>query len=330
MKPGHRSVAQPSNTAPPALREEARGGGVFVGTVIGVEGGSYTLLCDGGRQLEATLRGKLKQGTTGGDKIVIGDRVEALEGDGGGSTIESLLPRRSSMVRRGAGGRKAKVLAANLDRVFVVMAVEPSPRSEVIDRLLVVSEANDVPAVLVLNKIDLPHAAEIAAPLASRYREIGYPVLEVSAKRDLGVGALRALLCQGTSALMGPSGVGKSTLLNVVEPGLQLRTGELSGKTRGGRHTTVSSRLIQLSCGGAVADTPGFSDVGVWEMEPAELDRCFPEMRGLKERCRFRGCAHGKEPDCAIRDAVAQGRIATERYDSYVALRREAEAALEH
>lgn len=325
-------------------------------TVIGVEGGVYTLLFDGGRQAQAKLRGRLKQAAKGGrprrkadeaeprgrmgrdrddaeavagDKVVIGDRVEALEGKAGVFTIEAVLPRRSTIVRRGVG-RKPKVLAANLDRVCVVVAVEPPPRGEMIDRLLVVAEANQVPAVLVLNKMDLPSAADVAAPFASRYRAIGYPVLEVSARRDSGIAALRSLLCQGTSAFMGPSGVGKSTLLNVVEPGLQLRTGELSGKARSGRHTTVSSRMIQLGCGGAVADTPGFSDVGVWEMDPGELDRCFPEMRELRDECRFGGCAHGKEKDCAVRDAVAEGRIARERYESYLALRREAEAARAH
>ena len=295
-----------------------------VGTVIGVEGGSYTLRFEGGREAQATLRGRLKQAAAGADKVVIGDRVEVVEADTGAMTIEALLPRRTTMVRRGAG-RKAKVLAANVDRVFVVVAVEPAPREELIDRLLVVAEANAVPPVLVLNKMDLPSAQPFAGVLATRYRSIGYVVLEVSARLDLGMAALRALVCQGTSAFMGPSGVGKSTLLNVIEPGLQLRTGELSGKTRGGRHTTVSSRLIQLACGGAVADTPGFSDVGLWEMDPAELQHCFPEMRGLADGCRFRGCAHVKEPDCAVRDAVSAGRIARERYASYLILRGEAE-----
>jgi ribosome biogenesis GTPase len=300
-----------------------------VGTVIGVEGGSYTLLLEGGREAQATLRGRIKHAAAGADKVVIGDRVEVTEVEGGPITIEALLPRRSTMIRRGAGGRKAKVLAANVDRVFIVLAVEPAPREELIDRLLVVAEANEVPAVLVLNKMDLPSAQPLAATLASRYRAIGYAVLEVSARLDLGMSALRALVCQGTSAFVGPSGVGKSTLLNVIEPGLQLRTGELSGKTRSGRHTTVSSRLIRLSCGGAVADTPGFSDVGVWEMDPAELHRCFPEMRGLGDACRFRGCAHVKEPECAVRAAVASGEIAPERYESYLTIRREAETVRE-
>ena len=315
-----------------------------VATVIAVEGGAYTLLFEGGRTVQARLRGRLKQASkrgrgrprdadegesVAGDKVVIGDRVETRAADDGAVTIEAILPRRGTIVRRGVGHRQ-KVLAANLDRVFVVVAIEPPPRAETIDRLLVVAEANEVPAVLVLNKMDLPAAGEVAAPLVERYRAIGYPVLEVSARRDLGVAALRALLCQGTSALMGPSGVGKSTLLNVVEPGIHLRTGELSGKLGTGRHTTVSSRLIQLGCGGAVADTPGFSDVGLWEMDPSELDRCFPEMRELRDECRFSGCAHGKEKDCAVREALAAGRIARERYDSYVTLRKEAEAAREH
>jgi ribosome biogenesis GTPase len=302
-------------------------------TVIGAEGGVYTLLFDGGRQAEAKLRGRLKQerrgGSASGDKVVIGDRVETLEADDGGLTIETILPRRNTIVRRGMGHR-AKVLAANVDRVFVVVAIEPLPRPETIDRLLVVAEANEVPAVLLLNKMDLPEAQEIAAPLVQRYRAIGYPVLEVSARRDVGIAALRALLCHGSSAFMGPSGVGKSTLLNVIEPGLQLRTGELSSKSRSGRHTTVSSRLILLGCGGAVADTPGFSDIGLWAMDPAELDRCYPEMRGLSEECRFSGCTHGaKEQDCAVRGAVSEGRIAPERYESYLVLRREAEEARE-
>lgn len=300
-----------------------------LGIVIGVEGGIYTLALDGGRHVQATLRGRLRQESRAGDRIVIGDRVTAEEADDGAITIEALLPRCTTMIRRGAGGRKAKVLAANVDRVFVVVAVTPVPRDELIDRLLVVAEANEISAVLLLNKLDLPGSAEIAAALGARYQAIGYPVLGVSAKRDIGIASLRALVCRGTSAFVGPSGVGKSTLLNVIEPGLQLHTGELSKKSGSGRHTTVSSRLIPLACGGSVADTPGFSDVGLWRMDPAQLDQCFPEMRGLKNECRFRGCAHVKEPDCAVREAVEEGRIAPERYASYVVLRGEAVAARE-
>jgi ribosome biogenesis GTPase len=214
-----------------------------------------------------------------------------------------------------------------VDRVCAVVAVQPPPPLRLIDRLLVVAESNQIPPVLVLNKIDLPGAADVASRLEASYGGVGYPVIPVSAKQGVGIRALEAELCRGTSAFMGPSGVGKSTLLNAIEPGLELRTGELSRKTGSGRHTTVSSRLIALSCGGRVADTPGFSDVGIWEMDPAELDECFPELRELKDRCRFAGCAHVKEKDCAVRAAVAEGRVSAERYESYLELRAEAKAA---
>ena len=296
---------------------------MVTGRVIGVEGGVYALALEDGRQVEASLRGRLKQESRGGGKIVIGDCVQVEEADGT-ATVEACLPRRTTMVRRGVGGRKAKVLAANLDRVFVVMAIEPTPRAELIDRFLVVAEANSIPPVIVLNKMDLPDAVETALSLSARYEAAGYVVLRVSAKADIGIDGLQALMCEGISAFMGPSGVGKSTLLNKVEPGFKLRTGELSLRSRSGRHITVSSRLLSLSCGGAVADTPGFSDVGLWGMDPADLDWCFPEMRGLRDRCRFRGCAHIMEPGCAVRQAAEERRVAPERYESYRVLRAEA------
>ena len=298
------------------------------GEVIEVEGGVYTLVLDDGRQVSASLRGRLKleSKVRAQDRVVIGDQVEVGEGSGGDATIDALVPRRNTVVRRSGKAGKPKVLAANVDRVFAVVAAQPPPPPRLIDRLLVVAESNRIRPVLVLNKIDLPDAAAEAARLSARYTSVGYTVISVSAKQSGGTDALKAELCHGTSAFMGPSGAGKSTLLNAIEPGLQLRTGELSKKTHTGRHTTVSSRLIALSCGGRVADTPGFSDVGIWEVDPAELDDCFPELRGLKDGCRFAGCAHLKEPDCAVRAAVAEGRVAPERYESYIALRAEAQA----
>lgn len=273
--------------------------------------------------MSATLRGRLKQ-TPG--QVVIGDRVR-VAGEAGVWTIERVEDRTTTLVRRARGGVAPKVLAANLDRVFAVVALrEPPATTELIDRLLVLIEASGMRAVLVLNKLDVEGAREALAPLAAIYEGIGYRVLPVSAKTGEGQEALREQLCLGTSALIGPSGVGKSTLLNALDPGLALRTGELSAKTRTGRHTTVSSRLLELGCGGLVADTPGFGDVTLWDVAKDDIAGCFPEFEAAGP-CRFRGCAHMQEPECGVREAVEAARIHEARYRSYRKLYEEAEAS---
>ncbi|MDH5588953.1 MAG: ribosome small subunit-dependent GTPase A [Gemmatimonadota bacterium] len=297
------------------------------GTVYGTTGGVYRVLLDDGGYVESTLRGRLKKDVRQGDRVVIGDRVR-LEGDPGSLAVTERLPRASELTRRGVGIRRPKVVAANLDRVFVVLAaVDPAPHLEVIDRLLAVVESCRLPAVLVVNKVDLPGGAEAARSLAELYGPVGYEVLSVSAESGAGLEEFAALLRAGTSALIGPSGVGKSTLLNAVDPDLDLRTGEVSARTGTGKHTTVGSRLIPLAGGGRVADTPGFGDVGVWGLEPEEVERCFPEFEPFLDECRFRSCAHLREPDCAVRAALAEGTIPESRYASYVTLREEAVSA---
>jgi len=261
--------------------------------------------------------------------VVIGDRV-TVAGGPGSWTIEAVAGRTTELVRRGRAGRVAKVLAANLDRVFVVVAArEPAANTDLVDRLLVLVEASGMHPMLVLNKLDVDGAREAAAELASLYEGIGYHTLAVSARTGEGLDALQAVLCTGSSALIGPSGVGKSSLLNALDPSLDLRTGALSGKGGGGRHTTVSSRLIRLQCGGYVADTPGFSDVALWGVEPAEVGHCFPEFEERAEPCRFRMCNHDQEPDCGVREAVEEGRIPRSRHESYLKLRAEAIEASE-
>jgi len=296
------------------------------GTVYAAGGGVYQVRLDSGDLVEAALRGRLKQERRTGDKVVIGDRVAVVE-QGGSWAVEEVAPRSSELVRRGLLGRRAKVVAANVERVLVVVAArDPDVSLTLVDRLLVVAEASGVHPVLVVNKVDLPGGAERAGALAALYEPLGYGVLALSAATGEGVEALAQALRNGTSALMGPSGAGKSSLLNALHPELDLRIGDLSRKTGRGRHTTVSSRLIPLECGGTVADTPGFGDVGLWGVDPEEVADCFPEIRRLAEGCRFRGCAHLKEPDCAVRGAVAQEEMAESRYRSYVVLRDEAKA----
>jgi ribosome biogenesis GTPase len=288
-------------------------------------GGVYVVALEDGRQVEASLRGRLKRQVRTGDRVVVGDRVEVAEDESGGWTIEEVHPRRTQVVRRSGPAGRAKVIAANVDRVLVVIAAgAPAPRQEVVDRLVVLAEADGIEAVLVINKIDLPDAASVAGPLAATYRAVGYEVVEVSARSGEGLDALRSMLCRGTCALVGPSGAGKSSLLNAIEPSLGLRTGALSRRLERGRHTTVSARLIPLSCGGRVADTPGIGEAGVWGVALEDLDGCFPEMAARRDACHFRGCSHVHEPGCAVREALDAGEIDRGRYDSYLVLREEA------
>ena len=311
------------SSVPPGTGE----GPLVWGVVHATVGGVYAVRTEDGPVIEASLRGRLKREERRGERVVIGDRVRVAS-DGDDWTIEEVAERTTEMVRRGPGGRKPKVVAANLERVFVVVAArEPDVHTELVDRLLVVAEAAGMPATVVVNKVDLADASTVVDELVAIYEPIGYPVLRVSAVTGLGIETLREQLCQGTSAFIGPSGAGKSTLLNAADPALDLRVGALSRKTGRGRHTTVSSRLIPFSCGGLVADTPGFSDVGLWGAEAGEIADRFPEIGRLADRCRFRGCAHIHEPDCAVREAVTAGDVAPTRYRSYVRIRAEAEEA---
>ncbi len=291
-------------------------------------GGVYRVALEDGREVEASLRGRLKLQKRTGSRVVVGDRVGVRISGGDEVTIEEVLDRHSEIVRAGPGGRRPRLVAANVDRVLVVLAgARPEPRTELIDRLLVVAEAEGVEPVLVLNKIDLDEARPRAEELAELYRDVGYDTVPVSAVTCEGLEDLRERISTGISALLGPSGAGKSTLLNALEPGLGLLTGKVGRKRGSGRHTTVAARLIPLESGGAVADTPGFSEVGLWKVDPGTLDRHFPEFLPHLESCRFRGCTHLHEPGCAVRDAVDEGRIAAERYRSYRVLHGEAEEA---
>ena len=292
-----------------------------------VGGGVYTVALESGETVEAALRGRLKLEEREGDQVVIGDRVRIETTGDGAQVIEGVLPRETTITRSRFGGRTVKVLVANADRLLIVVAAShPKPRRELIDRLLVVGELGGVVPVIVVNKMDLDGAAEVAGELEQVYVPLGYDVLRVSAFAGEGLDGLATQLCEGIAALAGPSGVGKSSLVNALEPEHALRTGELSRKRGTGRHTTVSSSLIQLRCGGLVADTPGFSDVGVWGVPKEELDRCFPEFLPLRSSCRFRECSHLHEPDCAVQQALAGGVIDSGRFESYRILYQESAA----
>ena len=292
-----------------------------LGTVLEREGSAYRV-GTAGTEVRAVLRGKVKLDTP---KVVVGDVVR-LEAEPGGElhAIVGIEPRRTVLERRVPEGRGVRPIAANIDQVFVVVATRsPDPIPQLIDRLLVLAEADGLAAAVVLNKVDL----DSGSALAERCRRAGYPVHPTSVKTGEGVESLKAAMSGKASVVTGPSGVGKSSLLNAIQPGLQLRTGEVSHRIRRGRHTTVSSVMIPLEGGGYLVDTPGFSEVGLWGIVPRELASCFPEMRPVLGQCRYSDCRHMQEPGCRIQAAADAGEILADRLESYRVLLRELESA---
>ena len=287
----------------------------LTGLVLAREGGQFRIATEAG-DVAAVLRGKARRDAY--DRVVVGDRVTLDDGgERGIYGITGVEPRRNLLERRTPLGRGNRPVAANLDRVFIVTAVaDPAPVPQLIDRLCAIAEANEIPVAIVLNKIDL----DPGTALAERYTQAGYEVYCISVKSGQGLEPLFAELHGKESLLTGPSGAGKSTLLNRLQPGLALKTREISERIRRGKNTTVAAVLVPLDGGGWLVDTPGFSDVGLWGIEPRELARCFPELREPLERCKFADCWHRSEPGCAVREGVEQGTIHPERYASYVTL----------
>jgi ribosome biogenesis GTPase len=296
-------------------------------TVLRSSGGVYDVELDDGTVAEAVLRGRLKLERRIGDRVVAGDVVEVTHQPDRSLTIEAVVPRRSQLARRAPGGRgrKAKVIVANVDRVVLVFATaNPEPKARLLDRFLVLTETNELHALIVLNKIDLV-SDDVASGFLAPYEAAGYETLRTCALSGRGVDALRTALCCARSVVTGPSGVGKSSLLNAVQPGLGLRVAAISEAIHKGRHTTVTAELIPLACGGYVADTPGLRELGLWGVEPQALPACFPEFRPFLGTCRFtRSCTHTHEPGCAVRQAVDRGDIDAARFESYTLLRQEA------
>ena len=314
----------------------------ILGVVANGTGGVWRVVTDEGTEYEAILRGRLKKVDTGRRsdgsmrrdtvaaaeqtmKLAVGDRVR-LEHDAHAQAwaIDEILPRRSRLARRAPGGGKGeRVIAANIDQVLIMFAAaKPEPHPRMLDRFLVIAEANDLGARVVVNKIEL---VDDARARFGDYERAGYPVHYISVKQQLGIQEVRDVLTGQVSVISGPSGVGKSSLLNALFPGLGLRVSEISESVNKGRHTTVGAFLHPLpgDVGGAVVDTPGLREIGLWEFPIERLDSCFPELRAHREECRFADCSHLSEPGCAVRDALGRGDVSVARYDSYVKLRGE-------
>ncbi len=297
--------------------------GATQAVVLSGTGGVWVVRTGDGEVHESVLRGRLKQET--GLKLAVGDEVMAAPTEANGQwTIEEILPRRSVLSRRAPGRRAGeRVVAANVDQVMIVFAAaQPEPHRGMIDRFLVIAEGSQLAPRLVVNKVDLVDLESARAHVAD-YDRAGYPIHFTSSRAGVGLPALRDALAGRATVVTGPSGVGKSSLLNALYPGLNLRVGEISLSVNKGRHTTVGALSHPLPDGGYVVDTPGLREVGLWGFSLDTLDQCFPEFRPYIGHCRFVDCTHLVEPGCALRAAVAQGDISAQRYESYVKLRDE-------
>lgn len=279
--------------------------------------------------LECSLRGRLKKERLSTDIAVIGDIVDVSKISPGKGAIENVQARSTKLARRAAftkGIWKEDVIVANVDQVFLVAAcAQPALSPRMLDRYLVLTEFSELEAVIVANKTDLVTSEE-AHKLFAIYEQIGYPVLYTSIKTGDGLDQLRMRLEGRLSVVTGKSGVGKSSLFNAIQPDLGLAVGEVSATLNKGRHTTRVAELIALDLpgGGYLADTPGIRELGLWRFPLDELDWCFREFRPFLGQCYFAGCTHSHEPDCAVQEALTQGQISQERYESYLKLREDA------
>lgn len=296
-----------SDTPIPGLIVKAQSGFFFVET------GQGLVVCQ--------LRGRLKQGRATGDIAALGDHVQVTVLADGSGVIEEIEERRRAIVRLDPRPRGIyqQVLLANPDQaVFVFACAHPDPKLRMLDRFLVVAEKQKVPPIIIANKTDLlPNAEE----LFGMYTQLGYRVIYTSVKDGRGIEELREVLRGKISAFAGPSGVGKSSLLNALQPGLGLAVNEVSTFMNKGKHTTVARQLFPLEGGGYVADTPGWKSLALWDTEPEEMDAYFPELAPLVAQCQFSDCTHTHEPGCAVLAALEAGRIHRERYESYLRLR---------
>ncbi|GIW89172.1 MAG: putative ribosome biogenesis GTPase RsgA [Isosphaeraceae bacterium] len=289
------------------------------GRVVRVHGLESIVQADDGRTLRCGVRRLLK--TLAIDErhvITVGDRVWVRPSGDDQGLIEKVEPR-SGTISRGYRGTR-HTLVANVDQILIVSAFEePGLKLPLIDRYLISAETGGVRPIIVLNKADLAPLAQYQW-VVGLYSQLGYEVLVTSVRTGLGLDRLRELLASGCTGLSGQSGVGKSSLLNAIQPGLKLRVGEVSDWTRKGRHTTTTAELIRLDSGGYVVDTPGLRQFELWGIEPRELEGYFPEFRPYLPGCRFPDCSHTHEHDCAVKAAVRHDQIHLSRYESYLKL----------
>ena len=302
--------------------------------VIRNTGSRYVVLTPDGREIQCAAKGNFRiKGLRTTNPVAVGDHVEIrLGATPGEAFITRVLPRANYIIRRASNlSKESHILAANIDQALLVVTLfHPVTSTTFIDRFLATAEAYGVHAVIVVNKTDLidpdTDESEYLDAFSYLYRSIGYDVVGVSARTGEGIGQLRAILEGKITLLSGNSGVGKTTLINELIPGLDLRTGHISDIHGTGMHTTTFSEMFPLPSGGYVIDTPGVKGFGTIDMDQREISRYFPEIFAIGRQCRFGDCTHTGEPGCAVREALEQSRISQSRYASYLSIMEDASA----
>ncbi len=294
------------------------------GLVIKSTGSRY-LVRSGGNTYDCVLKGKLRlEGRKTTNPIAVGDQVDFEIETNGEASIKNIHPRRNYIIRKSINlSKQAQILASNLDQA-VLIATLVSPRTSLgfIDRFLITAEAYGIPAKIIFNKSDLldEEQKKIQKEIMDLYSGIGYSCYEVSSYNKEEVEQLKSVFKDQMTLIAGHSGVGKSTFINALEPGLNLKTGEISSAHSKGMHTTTFAELHELSFGGSIIDSPGIKELGLVEMKKEEVGHYFPEIRKYMNDCRFNNCLHVNEPKCAVLEAVENGEISEARYVSYLGI----------
>jgi len=296
------------------------------GTVYKSTGSWYTVKSSEGVFYECRIKGKFRaQGIKSTNPVAVGDRVEfELEtiGDETLGIIHEIGERKNYIVRKSVKlSKQTHIIASNLDQVFLLVTLNnPQTFTTFIDRFLVTAEAYEIPAVLLFNKMDMYGKEEKSEVdhLMEAYTKIGYRCIQIEAKTGINVGEVKKLMLGNTSMFAGHSGVGKSTLVNALEPGLKLKTAEISEQHMQGQHTTTFAEMYDLSFDARIIDTPGIKGFGIVDMEKYEIGNYFPEFFALRAACKFNNCLHLDEPKCAVKDALENNEVAVSRYRSYV------------
>lgn len=295
------------------------------GLVIKNTGSWYTVLTDGGNTIDCKIKGNFRlKGIRSTNPVAVGDRVEIVRNHEGTAFITNICDRRNYIIRKSSNlSKQSHIIAANVDQAFLIVTVKyPETSTTFIDRFLASAEAYSVPVTLVFNKVDLLQDDErrYLDMMVTLYETVGYDCLKVSAETKEGMDRLLPLLKDKITLFSGNSGVGKSTMLNFIVPGAELRTAEISDAHNTGMHTTTFSEMLPLTDGGWVIDTPGIKGFGTFNMEPGEICGYFKEIFKFSKGCRFNNCTHTHEPGCAVRKAVEEHYIAESRYVSYLSM----------